>query len=506
MLIDNDVGPLIRNDRLTDSLKEKGVWNAEVHVHKKRSRRQIPALYKNVKVAIDCNNPGVEFINYESILYNVITLACNSRATRNVFDFPVPSRYRLEPSDWDGSVSLIREMLLNYTHHLGAFKHFQNLSRRSSSLVPNQLDLHLFSRDVVFRTFCNTFAECRHVMPWTLSIWVLYPMARVEVFTGIVKEEFEMDNDAILDTLPHVFNDKFFRLIQWISEEKVPSIPIFVKGVFPCTHVVFMSPHFILFGRDFLNEHLFEMSHRDAPILHYSRDNKIQIAFLTSRMTASVSYWADNKKNVLEMYVIEDGKRHLIDWEAFILLGYHSILHTKGSTKDKLMNLPVGGDRRFKATDQEGSYWGATLKPYSGRVLPMDMLFIADSKEAYINFDPQYFHITSDHEGGKYGDERREGAVAEVWLASNMSPLMHTTIMSKYRSGEMEILVAHLDPILESTYFKKVANFFPLTVQTVLSTLSASHFPRVLSLRDAYYPHWGETCAGSSKRHSFGVP
>lgn len=103
------------------------------------------------QVSLDCRNPGVEFINYEATLYDVLTLSCNSRATSNVFDFPIPSKYRLEPSNWPQLVALVYDLLVHYEERLPDFATFKHLSRDSQSMIANQLDVNFFSRDVLFR-------------------------------------------------------------------------------------------------------------------------------------------------------------------------------------------------------------------------------------------------------------------------------------------------------------------------------------------------------------------
>lgn len=58
--------------------------------------------------------------------------------------------------------------------------------------------------------------------------------------------------------------------------------------------------------------------------------------------------------------------------------------------------------------------------------------------------------------------------------------------------------MTHLDPVLESTYFKKALGYFPSAVQEVLGELGAARHPHVVSLRDAYFPRWGESCPASA--------
>jgi hypothetical protein len=120
-------------------------------LHKDRTREEVPEWYKIAKVTIDCRNPGVEFINYEAVLYDVITLSCDSRATRNAFDFPVPSMYRLEPTDVQATARQLHALVRNYPKHIKNFKYFKSLVRNSQSKIETQLNVHFFARDVLFR-------------------------------------------------------------------------------------------------------------------------------------------------------------------------------------------------------------------------------------------------------------------------------------------------------------------------------------------------------------------
>lgn len=476
VLIDNDAGAHISYARLGFDLQRLGLKNVEVKVHKNRLRSDIPQLYRKVKVSLDCSNPGVEFINYESSLYKVLNVACNSRATRNVFDFPVPSRYRIEPTNWNETVRFVHDLLVNYTDHIDAFKHFRELSRRSSTLIPNQLDLHLFSRDVLFRTYCHTFADCRHVMPWALSIWVLFPMARIEVYTAILLNEFEMENDLILDLLSHAFSSRFFKVIRWLGVENGRGLPVFVEPKFPCAYVVYTAPHFVLFGRDFLNEHLAQLSRHKAPILHH-RNGELVVAVMAKGMIPEVTFWMSNTTEG-ELIIMEGGKQHVTDMAGFKALGYNVFSSVRATTKENIHSHPVGPPRPFSNDPQ--SYWSQYHDPYFGPVLPLDMFYLRQSEEG------KGHRVASGSPASTTS--------AELWVASSVVPIPQASIASAFKAADMGAIAAHLDPILESTYFKKAMRFFPTVVQDVLGTYSAAHFPHVISLRDAYYPHWGELC------------
>ena len=151
ILFDADQGDVNINQLKADVIKLGGLDDLVVYVSKGRKKKDMPDFYKTVKMTIDCRNPGVEFINYESTLYDAMTLSCDMRATRNVFDFPVPSKYHINPNNWTQLVKLVHDSMINYEERIDDFKHFKQVSRTSSQLARTQVDLTYFSRDVMFR-------------------------------------------------------------------------------------------------------------------------------------------------------------------------------------------------------------------------------------------------------------------------------------------------------------------------------------------------------------------
>ncbi len=151
ILFDDDQEELDMQRLRVDVMKLGGLDDLQVLLNKGRKKTDMPNFYKTVKMTIDCRNPGVEFINYESSLYDTMTLSCDLRATRNVFDFPVPSKYHIDPHNWTHLVHLVHDSMINYEERIDDFKHFKQLSRSSNQLARTQVDVHYFSRDAMFR-------------------------------------------------------------------------------------------------------------------------------------------------------------------------------------------------------------------------------------------------------------------------------------------------------------------------------------------------------------------
>eukprot|EP01032_Pedospumella_encystans_P017615 gene17616-biopygen14379 len=201
----------------SDLMKLGGLDDLVILLSRGRKKAEMPDLYKQVKMTIDCRNPGVEFINYEATLYDVMTLACDLRTTRNVFDFPVPSQYHFNPRDWTQFIHLVHDSMVNYEERIEDFKHFKRLSRSSSQMAKVQTDIHYFSRDVLFRTYCGSYAECRRVYPWAVAVWTLYPMAMIEVVTDVDILQETLDNDLIRLALSDLFTTKYFKMFRSVS-------------------------------------------------------------------------------------------------------------------------------------------------------------------------------------------------------------------------------------------------------------------------------------------------
>eukprot|EP00598_Pedospumella_elongata_P004898 CAMPEP_0184980062 /NCGR_PEP_ID=MMETSP1098-20130426/10092_1 /TAXON_ID=89044 /ORGANISM="Spumella elongata, Strain CCAP 955/1" /LENGTH=779 /DNA_ID=CAMNT_0027503419 /DNA_START=421 /DNA_END=2760 /DNA_ORIENTATION=+ len=283
ILFDDDQAEVDMERLKADVMKLGGLDDLQVYLNKGRRRIDMPDLYKQVKMTIDCQNPGVEFINYESSLYDTMTLSCDLRATRNVFDFPVPSKYHINPNNWTRLVHLVHDSMVNYEKRIDDFKHFKRLSRSSSQLARTQVDVHYFSRDVMFRTYCGSYEECRRVYPWAVAVWALYPLAMIEVVMGVNLFQESVDNDLMRLSLSELFTSKYFRVYNGVAG--VAPVDLFPKA--PCAYMVYMDASFIPFGRDFLNTHVAALVKDPRPIVYWQGD-KIAIAVMHARSYVKV--------------------------------------------------------------------------------------------------------------------------------------------------------------------------------------------------------------------------
>lgn len=468
--------------------------DVQVLLHKGRKRHDIPELYKRVKITLDCRNPGVEFINYESVLYDCLTLSCNSRATRNAFDYLVPSKYLVEPSNVTQLVSLLHELLVNYPKYIDDFKYFKQLSRTSQGFIEHQLDVHMFSRDVLFRTYCTSHLECSSVFPWALAIWVLYPMARIEVFTLMEIKQFELDNQIILQLHSRLFNDRYWKVIKWEADawSYRYTTPVNAPPSYPCAYIAYMSPWLLPFGRDFANDHIKALDdildERDyGPIEYRDHHGDVVIRFMrtTPPPVTSAGYkivtashpLSSVQGNLSISYLIHSNVRYLADKELIDCFGSHGIKAEKIS-QQALSDIPE-----------------ATASTANGTTLTLDLLHICNINVGNHTFVPSRllaidaFYVPP----VRLSDGNNTKSDGEIWLTS-ATPRIDVMDFAKQASPrEMHILVQHLDPIIQSSFFRKAFEYFPEHIRRLLLPLSAVHYPEIVSLLDARHDRWGSS-------------
>lgn len=462
--------------KMQRDLRSKGIQDVWVILHTGRKREDVPKLYKSVKVTLDCRNPGVEFINYEATLYDCLTLSCNSRATKNMFDFPIPSKYHIEPTNYNETIDLIYSLLVNYTQHIDDFKTFRKLSRTSQSYVETQLDLHLFSRDVLFRTFCKNYAECRCVLPWALSVWVLYPLVRIEVYVNIDVKQFLMDNDIILNMFSKLFNDRYWIVKDWNDDGTfMYTTPVNILPSFPCKYILYMDPKFVLFGRDFVNDHIKALSNEveedNRPISYFDKNNKLVISFMKYQPPPAdlicISYVREPS-----IYILYKNKKFRASYETFYNLANYG-MKIKHVTKKELQDV----------TEDESMPTSKSMALINRNILYTSSEINNSSRHGELAIDAIYF------------PDAKSADLSEFWLSSSSPRLNVKTFLRRATHAEKEILVRHLDHIIQSSFYLKAMGSFPEHIQTVLSKFNAIHYPNVISIVDSKHQNWAsEEC------------
>ncbi len=93
-----------------------------------------------------------------------------------------------------------------------------------------------------------------------------------------------------------------------------------------------------------------------------------------------------------------------------------------------------------------------------------------------------------------YFPDPRSFQYSEIWLTSTTPRISIKTFFEQANFRELLTLVSHLDPIIQSSFFKKAIGFFPEHIETVLSKFNAIQYPEVISILDAKHQHWGSNC------------
>ena len=82
-----------------------------------------------------------------------------------------------------------------------------------------------------------------------------------------------------------------------------------------------------------------------------------------------------------------------------------------------------------------------------------------------------------------------------LWLTSSTPRVSFKTVFDTLDKKQIEMIVQHLDPIVQNSYMRKIVSIIPSDIADALKMFDTADFPNVISLRDMEYPHWGEKCA-----------
>ena len=229
VLVDNACLSRVDPKDLKARLNALGLKDADVVVFAPTTVRDVSELFKRVKVSVSCSGGGgVDFLSSQAVLYDVVTLAYISPDSRNVFDFPVPGAYAL-PGDtsMDQLGRVVTGHLTRYPGQLGDLAAMRNLSMHSEFYGSRQLDLTLFSRDVLFRSQCRSGTECRRALCLAMSIWSLFPTARIELLIAMTEREFMRETMDVYRKFPSLLNAAYFKLMRRkdVFMDSPPSCP-----------------------------------------------------------------------------------------------------------------------------------------------------------------------------------------------------------------------------------------------------------------------------------------
>eukprot|EP00455_Lapot_gusevi_P005098 TRINITY_DN12147_c0_g1_i3.p1 TRINITY_DN12147_c0_g1~~TRINITY_DN12147_c0_g1_i3.p1 ORF type:complete len:577 (+),score=184.36 TRINITY_DN12147_c0_g1_i3:176-1732(+) len=246
--------------RLQEELR-KEIPDAQVMKLEGQSREEVIKLMREAKATVVFDMVGGNSLNFEAVLFGACTILGTNLQGPSFQDLPIPSYYHIDKYNFSSMYTMVREVLLNYPKHVPQFSTFRRASWLMPHILARNVRLVFSSRDIMFRTYCRTFDECRAALALVFSIRALFPLAWVEVLTP---QSFNVlrDNDGILNVAPY---ESFFRLVQtWtplmrpltVDQEYVPRAAMFTQLTDLDAHryTVFLEPRTLLLGREFVNE------------------------------------------------------------------------------------------------------------------------------------------------------------------------------------------------------------------------------------------------------------
>ena len=364
-------------------------------------------------------------------------------------------------------------------------------------------------------TYCRTFSECRRTIPWAVALWILYPLARLEVYSEVPVSEYLLDNDLAISQLSRTFNGKFFKVIQAPRNSSVHPANYFPMS--PCTYLVYTDPLYIPFGRDFLNSHMQALAEANysLPIVYFEGD-KLQV--MVRRYPAPVRLIKLFEKESRQFDMFFECFDTLYSVESFavysLLLSYQVpleryIMDNFVSQKALVSLLTMENFNSVLPLLRSGfPEPGAQSSPS----LVMDMLFIplrlpSPSQQANQLSENHCQRLRRHNSIDTNTCASRESClendsmlfssavpVPHFWLTSSAPRVSVAAALQCFSAEEVEAVVQHLDPILQNALLQKILAFVPPELRTVLRLFDATDYPNVISLLDARHQNWVKDC------------
>lgn len=384
-----------------------------------------------------------------------------------------------------------------------------------------------------YRTYCATYSECRRTISWAVIIWILYPLARIEVFTEIPHDQYQHDNDVPLEMLARTFNPKFFKLIEW-SAEKQTKHAAMQPPQSPCTFVVYMDPSLVPFGRDFLSTHMRAFSSStgssgsrgsdDQPPIAYWSGQRLVLLIRHNNKPIANTLKITGADKVIAWYFANAGVARPIDsLEALQAMEKSGVTRLETTQQylegftigpdiklEEFMSMPNMGDVDLQAPQPGIFITGAAPTAE----LVVDALWIPEVASQVSISEPLHT-LRTKSKATAVEPEIRAGqgtkltgnypalltSEAQLWLTPAVRVPLQTVLggssgggSGAFTQAQLEAIVQHLDPILQSALLQKIFGFIPPDMSRVLKMFDAAHFPRVVSLIDAKSDSWGEQC------------
>lgn len=354
-----------------------------------------------------------------------------------------------------------------------------------------------------------------------MAVWTLYPLSRIEVYTKLSVTQFRLDNDVALTSLARSFNSKYFRVMP-VKEGFAHPVTYFPFA--PCAYVVFMHPTIVPFGRDFLNTHMHYMAaHNISQPIAYWEDRTLLVSITARTLYAKFVKIIGRADVYLEH---QHTLRRIENYELYARLRGSGVWEYQKVPEEYQRSRIVGttltmADYMKEYANSMNAYDNTTVVP--SVPLVMDMLVIPEQwedtepsvdVEVCGNTNTNITRSTCSTELNTQGndgacvedthssqctaaaDNESSSSAARVpyfWLTSAKSRLSVSSALS-LSQGTIELIVQHLDPIIQNSLMQKIMGFIPPDVAQLFRLFDAVHFPNIVSLVDSRHQNWVDKC------------
>jgi hypothetical protein len=327
------------------------------------------------------------------------------------------------------------------------------------------------------------------------------------VFTEVPVEQYQLDNDVPLEMLARTFNEKFFRLVPWSAFKKLRH-PALQAPMSPCTHVVYMDPSLIPFGRDFLSTHMRALANSSDhdPIAYWRGSRLVLLIKRNLDRTEKVLKVLGAGKNVAWYYSKGALARPIDSFEALSAIeksGIGRIVVGEDYMRAFTIGPDITTEEFVSALRDEGLTLGlygpnstATPSATLSADLVVDAFWIPEMPSQVAITEPLHTAHTQSPRGNGFGPadvSSEEPSEPQLWLTPTVRMSLQT-VLRVFTHAQLEAVARHVDPVLHSSLLQKIIGFVSPDIVRVLEMFDAVHFPNVVSLIDAKSNSWGEKC------------
>eukprot|EP00939_MAST-03C_sp_MAST-3C-sp1_P000683 g683.t1 len=217
--------------------------------------------YQEAKLTVDAYMLGGEAINFEGALWKCLPMVADQMVGHDDFDLLLPDELKFDPFDARGTAAKIVHALTSYGVLVQKVAGHRRFASRLGDFFDRDAALFFSSANVLFVTAATSFDSVRTVVPWALSVWSLYPTARIEIYvasTHLFEKELE---GVLLEMTRHGAWQPSYVKLQQVPGELVEAFGDDVRFLLsPLSdghrYTVISTPRSVLLGRDLLHAHV----------------------------------------------------------------------------------------------------------------------------------------------------------------------------------------------------------------------------------------------------------